>query len=74
MIKIEINSSKCPYALGCLKCLEICPSGVLLVLTTGNPFAKKAKGRIKPAFMNLCSGCGKCSAICSKGAITIVQV
>lgn len=71
MTKIKVDHTKCNNAFNCLKCLDICMAGVFLVLTEGHPFVKDALGKINPAFMTLCSGCGDCVKGCPVKAITI---
>ncbi len=70
MVKIMVDHNKCINALECLKCIDICQSGVLLVLS---PYAEVAKGRIEPVIMSMCTGCGECQTVCPAGAITMFK-
>ncbi|KJS16215.1 MAG: hypothetical protein VR69_10010 [Peptococcaceae bacterium BRH_c4b] len=70
MLNIKIDRNKCINALDCLKCIDACRSGVLLVLS---PYAEVAKGRIKPVIMSMCTGCGECQRVCPAKAITMIK-
>lgn len=73
MLKIKFDEQKCKNAYDCLKCVDACPSGVLLVIPVGVHLAKDSKGRIEPVLMSMCTGCGDCQRVCPAGAVTMLK-
>ncbi len=71
MVIIKVDNEKCPNAFDCLKCINTCQSGALLVLPYDNPYVLNGKGRIEPAIMSLCTACGDCQRNCPTGAISL---
>lgn len=91
MVKFLFDSNKCtlPYdhevgsASGCLKCLEACPYGLLLLKPVGKPKNKPPKEPPEKYCIALtasynfmadkvCKSCMKCQKVCPSDAIKII--
>lgn len=78
--RITIDYARCGDGVGvdprqCGLCLRACdPALFLLHQTLGavedDPFDPK-KWRVTPLWPSLCTGCGKCVALCPRSAITV---
>lgn len=61
-MEIEIYADKC---IGCGKCVENCPSGVLLITNDGSHFCVSVTNK------DFCFGCKRCTRLCPNDAIKV---
>ncbi len=73
-VTVQIDASKCAGPFECGRCLKSCPSSA---------FITYPNERVKGAVCNewnivaddtSCWGCGVCTEVCPKGAITISEI
>jgi NADH-quinone oxidoreductase subunit I len=77
MLKLEIDREKCQIPFDCKKCIVECPQ---MVFTVGAVKVEKFKEtdpkepgtyHLNAFYMDKCSGCGDCVAVCPEEAIKI---
>ncbi|MFH1002949.1 MAG: 4Fe-4S dicluster domain-containing protein [Chloroflexota bacterium] len=74
---IEIDATRCQTPFHCKKCLRICPQAVFRVsenkIEKGRETDPQEPGayHLEALFLDKCSGCGDCVAICPLGALKI---
>jgi len=74
MAKIKVNYKKCTNPEECLKCLNVCPTGVFMKAPVSKPKSPSTKPKaykIVPIYNELCNTCGLCVNNCPLKAITI---
>lgn len=62
---VAVNTDRC---IGCERCVERCPHGVLRMRY------KDDTGLAKAYYMDRCTGCGKCIRVCGEGAIELTII
>ncbi|MFX0133693.1 MAG: 4Fe-4S dicluster domain-containing protein [Candidatus Hodarchaeota archaeon] len=79
-VKIKVSEKKCPTPFMCQKCLNICPTGVFMVIanpmkttTKYVPIDEKEIGSymLMAPMASKCIGCMKCVDICPNQAIKL---
>ena len=75
---IEVDATKCLTPFYCKKCLQACPQAVFRVsevkIEKGKETDPQEPGayQLEALFLDKCSMCGDCVAVCPVGALKIV--
>ena len=70
--QIDWSSDKCTNPFECEKCLRVCPEAVFaLYAPDRQEGVAPDKYVIAPALQYFCTGCGACTDVCPKDAITL---